>query len=466
MRRRSVLATAALLVLSGTASAQDYPERPITMIVPFAAGGPTDTVARLIAEPMTATLGQQVIVENVGGAGGTLGAGRVANGRPGRLHAAAAPYRPGDQRLALPQAALRPGRGLRPDRPGHRRADDDRRRRPDFEPDTIGELIEYVKTNKDKVTFANAGIGSASHLCGMLLMDALDTPMTTVPYKGTGPAMTDLLGGQVDLMCDQTTNTTRQIKGGKIKAYAVTTAERGRPSLPDLPTLARGSGLPGFEVAVWHGLYAPAGTPERGGREAAAALQAALKDDQGDRALRRSRHRAGRPEPRHAGGAGRSSSRPRSPSGGRSSRRRASTPTDGLRPEVAASASRAGRWTQGNPRRTSSRGSSSSPSALPSAMPALGYEIGSATRMGPGFFPLVLARILTVLGAIIVFKGITRTIGEPGGSDAWFAGALLVAALVVFGLTVRGLGLVPALLIAVFMSAFASRRTGVGGSPP
>ena len=275
MRRRCVLATAALMALSTTAWAQAFPERPITVIVPFAAGGPTDTVARLISESMTASLGQQVIVENVGGAGGTLGAGRVAKADPdgytlllhhiGQATSASLyrklPYKPGEAFAPV---------GLVTDVPMTIVA------RSDFAPANVAELIEYIKTNKDQVTLANAGIGSASHLCGMLLMDALDTPMTTVPYKGTGPAMTDLMGGQVDLMCDQTTNTTSQIKGGKIKAYAVTT-KTPVPSLPDLPTLDS-SGLPGFEVAVWHGLYAPAGTPPEVVDKLAAALQTALAD--------------------------------------------------------------------------------------------------------------------------------------------------------------------------------------------
>jgi tripartite-type tricarboxylate transporter receptor subunit TctC len=275
MRRRSILATAALIALSGAAWAQEFPERPITMIVPFAAGGPTDTVARLIAEPMTASLGQQVIVENVGGAGGTIGAARVAKADPdgytlllhhiGQATSASLyrklSYKPGEAFEAI---------GLVTDVPMTVVA------RGDFEPGSVAELIEYIKANKDQVTYAHAGVGSASHLCGMLLMDALDTPMTTVPYKGTGPAMTDLLGGQVDLMCDQTTNTSGQIKAGKIKAYAVTTKEPV-PSLPDLPTLDS-SGLPGFEVAIWHGLYAPAGTPPEVVEKLSKALQGALAD--------------------------------------------------------------------------------------------------------------------------------------------------------------------------------------------
>ena len=183
---------------------------------------------------------------------------RASPRRARRLHPPAAPYRPCHQRLALPQAALQARRALRTPRAGHRRADD-ARRRADFPPNSVAELIAYLKAEQGPGDLANAGIGSASHLCGMLLMDASDTPLTTVPYKGTGPAMTDLMGGQVDLMCDQTTNTSGQIKSGKVKAYAVTT-KTPVPSLPDLPTLDA-AGLPGFEVGVWHGLYAPAGTP-------------------------------------------------------------------------------------------------------------------------------------------------------------------------------------------------------------
>jgi len=132
--------------------------------------------------------------------------------------------------------------------------------RKDFPPKDMKDLITYVKANKDKVTYANAGVGAASHLCGMLFMSAIQTDLTTVPYNGTAPAMTDLIGGQVDFMFDQTTNTTQQIKGGKVKAYAVTTHNRLK-SMPDLPT-AEESGLKGFEVAVWHGMWAPAGTPK------------------------------------------------------------------------------------------------------------------------------------------------------------------------------------------------------------
>ncbi len=274
--RCAVGIAATFLLMGGAASAQEFPSRSITMIIPFAAGGPTDTVARLVAEPMTRVLGEQVIVENVGGAGGTIGAGRVAKADPDGhtilLHhngqaTSASLYR----KLAYDPATAFESVGLVTDVPMTLVA------RADFEPGSIGELLEYIKTNKDQVTYAHAGVGSASHLCGMLLMDALDTPMTTVPYKGTGPAMTDLLGGQVDMMCDQTTNTTSQIKSGKIKAYAVTTLKRV-PSLPDLPTLAE-SGVPGFEVAIWHAIYAPKGTPKAAIDKLAGALQEALKDE-------------------------------------------------------------------------------------------------------------------------------------------------------------------------------------------
>ncbi|HEX4763677.1 MAG TPA: tripartite tricarboxylate transporter substrate binding protein BugD [Usitatibacter sp.] len=266
-----------MLAAALTASAQDtYPSRTITIIVPFAAGGPTDTVARLIGQSMGKALGQVMIVENTGGAGGTIGVEKVAkSSKPDgytlllmHIGISTAPtlYR----KLRFdPQKDLEPI-GLITDVPMTIIA------RKDFPPKDMKDLVTYVKANKDKVTYANAGVGAASHLCGMLFMTAIQTDLTTVPYKGTGPAMTDLIGGQVDFMCDQTTNTTPQIKGGKVKAYAVTTPTRVK-SLPDLPT-AEESGLKGFEVAVWHGLWAPAGTPKADIAKLSAALKTALKD--------------------------------------------------------------------------------------------------------------------------------------------------------------------------------------------
>ena len=244
--------------------------------MPFSAGGPTDTVTRLVAEPMSRTLGQQIIVENVGGAGGTLGARRVAQAEPDGYTLLAAPHRHGDQRHALSQPALRPQDGLRAHRAGNRGADDPRRAGRTFPPKTLAELVSYVKENGEQVLYAHAGIGAASQLCGMLLMQALDTQFTTVPYKGTGPAMTDLMGGQVDFMCDQTTNTTNPIKAGSIKAYAAFTDER-LDALPDVPTAAE-AGLEGIEIAIWHGLYAPAGTPDEVVAKLSEALKSALAD--------------------------------------------------------------------------------------------------------------------------------------------------------------------------------------------
>jgi tripartite-type tricarboxylate transporter receptor subunit TctC len=276
-RRFALLATAVALtgLMGQSAWAQAYPEKPITMIVPFAAGGPTDTVARIFAQSMTGFLKQQVIVENVGGAGGTLGAARVArseaNGYTIFLHhigqsTAPALYR----KLSYNAADDFTPIGLVADVPMTLVA------RKDFPAKDLKELVSYVQANKDKVTYANAGVGSASHLCGMLLMSAIKADLTTVPYKGTGPAMNDLLGGQVDFMCDQTTNTTGQIKAGKIKAYAVTT-KAPVASLPNLPT-ASAAGLPGFEIAVWHALYGPKNLPKPVADKLQAALQHAVKD--------------------------------------------------------------------------------------------------------------------------------------------------------------------------------------------
>ena len=271
-----VTAVAAVSLFSATAGAQNYPDRTITMVVPFSAGGPTDTVARLVAESMSKDLGQQVIVENVGGAGGTLGAARVANaeadGYTVLLHhigmaTSATLYR------KLPYDTLNAFEyvGLVTEVPMTIVA------RKDLEPTDMAGLIEYAKANKDTVTVANAGIGAASHLCGMLFMSALETPLVTVPYKGTGPAMTDLLGGQVDIMCDQTTNTTKQIQAGTIKAYAVTSPER-LDVLKDIPTTTE-AGLADFQVGIWHGIYAPKGTPAEAVERLSKSLQLALKDE-------------------------------------------------------------------------------------------------------------------------------------------------------------------------------------------
>ena len=274
MRRTLALASILLATAIGTARAE-YPERTITMVVPFAAGGPTDTVGRIVAESMSQALGQQVIVENVGGAGGTLGAARVANADPDgytvlMYHIGQATSGALYRKLAYDPATAFAAVGRVTDVPMTIIA------RADFPPNSAEELIAYLREQKDALTLANAGPGSSSHLCGMLLQSAAGVQLTTVPYKGTAPAMTDMLGGQVDLMCDQTTNTTGQIQAGKVKSYAVTTKERV-PALQELPTLDEAA-LPGFEMSVWHGLWAPAGTPPEAVAKLTAALATALQD--------------------------------------------------------------------------------------------------------------------------------------------------------------------------------------------
>ena len=265
----------AMLAVSSV-GAQQYPNRVITLIVPFTAGGPTDTVARLIAQPMSKTLKQQVIVENVGGAGGTVGAARVArsaaDGYTLFLHHIGQSTAPSLYRK-LPYDAVNDFApiGLINEVPMTLIA------RKDFPPKDVKELIAYLKANKEKVTYANAGIGAASHLCGMLFMSTINVDLTTVLYKGTADVMKDLLGGQIDFTCDQTTNTTSQIKADKVTVYGVTTLKRV-PSLPKIPTLDE-SGLKGFEVTIWHGLYGPKGTPQPVIDTLTKALQLALKDN-------------------------------------------------------------------------------------------------------------------------------------------------------------------------------------------
>ena len=277
---RSLLAGMAAVLMLGTAgdamAQKAYPERPVTVLVPAAAGGPSDTVARLIGDSMSKTLGQQIVIENMGGAGGSLGAGKVAKAEPdgytlllyhigvatfGALYPSL-PYKPGE---------LSPV-GLITDVPMTLVA------RSDLPAQNIAEVIAFVKAQNGAATFGTAGVGAVSHLCGLLLQQAIGARLTTVPYKGTGPAMTDLIGKRIDLMCDQTTNTTNQIKAKEIRAYAVTTPKR-IGILADVPTLQE-SGLAGFEVTAWHALWAPKGTPEPIRQTLSAALQKALAEPQ------------------------------------------------------------------------------------------------------------------------------------------------------------------------------------------
>jgi tripartite-type tricarboxylate transporter receptor subunit TctC len=257
------------------ANAEQYPSKVVTIVVPFSAGGPTDTSARLLGKTMGAALKTQMIVENVAGAGGTIAAARVANSPPDGytvfFHHIGFSTAPSLYRK-LPYDTIRDFEpiGLIGDVAMTLVA------RKDFPAKDLKELVTYVKANKDKVNLANAGLGAASHLCGMLFMSALQTDFTTIPYKGTGPAMNDLLGGQVDFMCDQTSNTISQIKAGKVKVYGVTTKTRVS-ALPNVPTLHE-AGLPGFEVSVWQGLYVPKGTPKAVIDTLTKALQTALAD--------------------------------------------------------------------------------------------------------------------------------------------------------------------------------------------
>jgi len=279
IRRRvaGAIASACALLAMGMAQAATWPEKTVTLVVPYSAGGPTDVVARLLAVPMGQSLGQTVVVENTVGAGGTIAPNRVAKSKNdgytilihhmGMATAPALykklPYDPLKdfeyigQVLDVPMTLLS---------------------RKDFPANTFPELLDYVRKNQDKVSLANAGIGAVSQLCGMLFMHQVGVKLTTVPYKGAGPAMNDLMGGQVDLLCDQTTQTVPVIQDGKrAKVFGVTTPQR-LSSLPDIPTLDE-QGLKGFDVKVWHGMYAPKGTPKEVIDRLNKALNVAIKDD-------------------------------------------------------------------------------------------------------------------------------------------------------------------------------------------
>ena len=276
IRRALVLSLCALgSVWVGHANAQDYPNKPITMMMPYAAGGPGDTITRLFAGSMQKILGQQIVVDNTAGASGSIGTAKVARSKPDgysllMIHVSHATnmamyknlsYHPVDDFEPIGSATSGPMVIVA---------------RTEFPPKDLNEFVAYLKTNQKKVSLAHAGVGSASHLCGLMMMNVLGVQLNEIPYKGTGPALTDLMGGQVDILCDQTSGTVPSVKNGKIKAYAAAGKNR-LSSLPETPAIAE-AGVKGFEINISFGLYAPKGTPKPVLEKLTAALQKSVTD--------------------------------------------------------------------------------------------------------------------------------------------------------------------------------------------
>jgi tripartite-type tricarboxylate transporter receptor subunit TctC len=269
------LALTALLGFATLASAQDYPNRAITMVMPYAAGGPGDAVTRIFANAMQKTLGQTIVVDNTAGASGSIGSAKVARAKPDgytllMIHVSHATnlamfknlgYHPVDDFEPIGSATTGPMLVYA---------------RSEFPAKDLGDFVSYVKANQTKVSIAHAGVGSASHLCALMMMNALKVKLNEIPYKGTGPALNDLMGGQVDLLCDQTSGTVPAVKAGRIKAYAAAGTARVA-SLPDVPAISE-AGVQGFEIAISFGLYAPKGTPKPVLDTLSAALQKAVVD--------------------------------------------------------------------------------------------------------------------------------------------------------------------------------------------
>lgn len=277
MFKQKAAAAAIGLIAASTTAWAEFPDKPITLVVPFSAGGPSDKIARDLAEALRKPLAQTVVVDNTAGAGGTIGAARVARATPDGytllvhhigLSTAPALYK------KLPYKTLEDFEylGLINEAPSTLIG------KPALAASNWAELRQWIGANDGKVNLANAGVGSASHLCGLVLQATLKSKMTFVPYKGTAPAMTDLMGGQVDLMCEQATNAVPQIEAKKVKVYGVTSNQRMTlPALAQVPTLAE-AGLTGFEMSVWHGVYAHKGTPPAVLAKLNAAIRTALKD--------------------------------------------------------------------------------------------------------------------------------------------------------------------------------------------
>jgi len=273
--KRSILMLAGLAIAAAAQAQGSWPTKPITLVVPFAAGGPTDVVARTLGASMSKSLGQTVVIENKLGAGGTVAANYVAKAAPdgytffihhNGMATAPALYRKlsfdplkdfefVSQAVEVPMTLLA---------------------RKDFPANNLQEMVTYIKANKEKINLATAGLGAVSQLCGLMFQRAIGVQLTEVPFQGTAPAMNALLGGQVDVLCDQTTQTVPQIKAGSVKLYGMTTKARVKV-LPNTPTLAE-QGLKDFEVVVWHGIYAPKGTPKPIIDRMNAAVRTALKD--------------------------------------------------------------------------------------------------------------------------------------------------------------------------------------------
>ncbi len=269
-------AGALLLAVSAVQSfAQDFPNRALTMVMPYAAGGPGDTITRVFAGAMQKHLGQQIVVDNTAGASGSIGTAKVARAKPDgytllMIHVSHAtntamykslPYHPVDDFEPIGRATSGPMLIAT---------------RNDFPAKNLQEFVDHLKANGPKVSLAHAGVGSASHLCGLMMMNALNVKLNEIPYKGTGPALTDLMGGQVDVLCDQTSGTVPPVKTGKIKAMASAGKTR-LPQLPDVPAISE-AGVEGFEINISFGLYAPKGTPKPVLEKLTSALQKSVAD--------------------------------------------------------------------------------------------------------------------------------------------------------------------------------------------
>ena len=264
-----------LAAMAFNASAQDFPNRAITMVMPYAAGGPGDTITRVFAGAMQKHLGQQIVVDNTSGASGSIGTAKVARAKPDgytllMIHVSHAtnvamykslPYHPVDDFEPIGRATSGPMVIVA---------------RNEFPAKNLGEFVAYVKANAAKVSLAHAGVGSASHLCGLMMMNALNVKLNEIPYKGTGPALTDLMGGQVDILCDQTSGTVPSVKTSKIKAYASAGKTR-LPQLPEVPAISE-AGVEGFDINISFGLYAPKGTPKPVLEQLTSALQKSVTD--------------------------------------------------------------------------------------------------------------------------------------------------------------------------------------------